>query len=684
MQINSKKRILMLGSLPMSLSELPMAPAVLASVVRKRGHEFKFIDINLRLYHMCDRDKYLYDHRTELLQSVDNFDVNDTVIQSWYHSIMDDVHNYDMILVNVFSVLSQSVALRLCRLIRQLNQTATILMGGIGSHKMLLGGINSYNIAWAQRSFSNLHSDIFGQILVDNGLVDGWQSTVGTDVIESWLPQRINRVKAETFDFDVFDTEAYEWTRGQKRIPMLGSHGCVRQCSFCDVIKHFPAYNFVEADQLTKDIIAACGHTNIYQIQFMDSLVNGSMSNFLSLLNNLAHARAQGWLSQDFSWSGTYICRQRSRQLDRIHEMLAPSGVDNLIIGVETGSDRIRFEMDKKFRNVDLMHELTAFRRNKIKASALFFPSWPTETEQDFQHTLQLFDQLAEFGQGGTLHSVSLGTTGFALIDGTPIDKDKHKIGLEQGPRPWLWHCTTNPDLTFWETVRRRLLMAEWCEMLGIQLDQENRFRRYLAFNLDQDYSAILEHAGQLPGMIDVHEYLPRELEHVMSMEVTNHGNAPVRMRVSADSENNWQSCDPGITKVNFAIKRHLQRKQCIKIDFEFFPEHRTQWATWNSGDYHDANGVYLDNIWIDSRDISYWGWNHLVEQHWHKKIQMPSDYTEHRNLRCVTAGMNFQIDVPAHRSLHQHLARRLDPESFRERDFVDQKVTNYLSKFLS
>lgn len=679
-----KQRVLMLGSLPMSLSELPLAPAVLASVVRRRGHEFRFIDINLRLYEMCRRKKFEYDLRTDLLQDVKNFSTDDSVIKTWYDSILSDVGRSDVVLINVFSVQSQPVALRLCQLIHAMDIKVTVLMGGIGSHKMLLGGINHYNRSWAQDTFCNLHSDIFGQILLDNHLIDGWQSNVDTDVIEAWLPQRITLGQVSNLEFDIFDTALYQWNDDQKRIPMLGSHGCVRQCTFCDVIKHFPAYSFVEADQLTKDIITACEQTKIHQIQFMDSLVNGSMSNFLSLLTNLAQSRQKGWLPQDFSWSGTYICRPKSRQLDRIHEMLAPSGVDNLIIGVETGSDRVRFEMEKKFLNTDLIYELQAFRRHNIKASALFFPSWPTETEKDFEATLDLFDELAGFAQAGTLESISLGTSGFSLIDGTPIDKNKHRIGLEQGPKPWLWHCAINPELTFWETVRRRLLMAEWCEMLGIRTDQEERFRRYLAFNLEHDHSVIMDYAGPLPEMIDVVSYLPVSIDHKLKMHVVNFGSKNIRIRIGEEHGGHWHDCAPGITALEWSLCRSLHKDQCFEIDFEFPSDHRTNWNAWESGDYYDANGVYLDNISLDGRDITYWGWNQLVDQHWQESPYLPPDYDQHKNLRVVTSGMHFRIAVPASMSLHKYLACRLEPDRFSERSFVDKKIAACLGKFMA
>ena len=672
----------MLGSLPMSLNELPMAPALISSVVQSLGHKFKFLDINLRLFHMCNSDHVLYEQKAEWLQDVNNYHVPDAVTDYWYRDIVNQIKNVDVLLINVFSVFRQAVALRLCQLTREHYPKTTILLGGIGSHKKLLGGLNQYNTEWAHQAFTALDNEIFGQVLLDNHLVDDWQPNVGTDIINKWLPGLPSTGRVPSMDFACYSLDQYQWHSGDRSIPLLGSHGCVRQCSFCDVIKHFPKYSFVEADQLTQDIIQAWNQTGIHRVQFMDSLVNGSMSNFLLLLKNLAHARQQGWLPQEFSWSGTYICRPPSSLLDQIHEYLAPSGADNMVIGVETGSDRVRFEMEKKFTNQDLLCELQAFRKHGVKASGLFFPSWPTETPQDFQNTLDLFASIAEFAQSGTLESVSLGTTGFGLIDGTPIDLNKDRIGLEQGPLGFLWRCNLNPELTFWETIRRRLTMARWCELHGLKLDQENTFRRFLLFNLQQHQQIISDYSGALPAMIDVDRDFQNLVQHhVLAFDVINSGTTAVTVTMHTNTASCQQLCAPGITSVRLEFDKTLTSADHIKIEFEFVKNYATEWAQYPSGDYYDTQGVYLDNIWLDSRNITYWGWNQLVDAQ--LADVLPMDYHAHKNLRCVTAGMSFDIEIPSSIGLHQRLQQRLHPELEAERLGIDQRISAQLRKFM-
>jgi hypothetical protein len=680
----TKKKILLLGSVPMALDELQMAPAMIGAFVKKRGHDFCYHDINLKLFEYCNKNNDTYISLTEFLQDRNNLNSSIDIIDTWQEFIVNQFLNIDILLINVFSVHSQITALRMIHLCRLHAPTVKIIMGGIGSHKKLLGGINDYNLSWAKEYFNFLDKEQFGAICLDNHLIDDWQPTVGLDVLEKWLPQRITTSYDLEVDFENYKIDQYQWGIQGKSVPMLGSHGCVRQCTFCDVIKHFPRYSFINADDLTKSIVKTYQQTGIYRVQFMDSLVNGSMSNFLKLLKNLTHARDQGWLPSDFSWSGSYICRPRNKILDEIHQNLASSGVETLVIGVESGSDRVRFEMEKKFTNADLLHELEEFRKTNVKAHGLFFPSWPTETSDDFQQTLELFSSLAKYGQCGTLDEVRLGTTGFALIDGTPIDLNKDKIGLHPGPVSWLWRCDTNPELTFWETVRRRLLMAEWCEIYGIPLGGfESTYRRYLSINLEQHRQTVIDYSGKLHDMIDINRYLPEKITHELKMTVLNNSEHTASIILSIGNQKKTYTCFPGPTQLTFKFDRLLSRQESLVLTTEFPNGHRPNWQVYDSGDYFDSRGLYLDQIYLDYRNITHWGWNQSVELSWLQPTNIPDDYYQHCNRRCLTSGMQLSMDMMEYFSPHKYLLAKLNPPLATEKSAVDQRLFSIIKSYV-
>ena len=189
------------------------------------------------------------------MQDFDNLLKTNVILDQWEDYIIRNLKDIDLLLVNVFSVFSQVPALRILNLCRQHKPQVKILMGGIGSHKQIQGGINEYNTKQIHAIFPVVKDHVFGKICLDNHLIDDWQSTVGLEILEKWLPQRPVMGYDQEFEFEDYKIDRYQWPVSGKSIPMLGSHGCVRQCSFCDVIKHFPRYSFIEADTLTKSIL---------------------------------------------------------------------------------------------------------------------------------------------------------------------------------------------------------------------------------------------------------------------------------------------------------------------------------------------------------------------------------------------------------------------------------------------
>jgi len=663
----------MIGSVPMALDEMQLAPAMLAAAVRERGHEFQYADINLELFEHCWRNKTEYFERVESLQDYTKTALDDTIIQQWQNSILDRLQDQDVFLVNVFSVFSQIPAYRLITAVRAKYPKIKILVGGIGSHKNMFGAVHEHNQSWISQHFEKTTSHEFGSLLLENKLIDAWQSDVSMTVLDSVFPKLPTFNYSKLVDFTDYKIKDYQWNNGVTRIPLLGSHGCVRQCSFCDVIVHFNRYEFVEADELTKQIVAVYQETGVSRIQFMDSLVNGSMTNFLTLLKNLAQARKRGWLPPDFSWSGTYICRPPSSLLNDIHHALQDSGAETLVIGVETGSDRVRFEMEKKFTNNDLLHELHAFQQAGVKASLLFFPAWPTETQQDFDNTLSLLRQLVPFVHQGTVNSISMGTSGFNLIDGTPVYRNREKFGIESGPTPFLWRCNQNPDLDFWEAMRRRLLVAQYSRALGLPVDEEAGFLRFLYYVLKNNTDVISAYTGRDRFAI-VQPTLGSELwstvsQHVITTQWINSGSDPVLLDIDLGTQTYQHWLQPGANTFEWTWDRGIDQAM-IKISLEFNPQYCAKLSQHANGDYYATNGVYMHEFVVDHRDITLHGFNEITHLQWKQSERVALSVDQHTNHRCIVDDTVLTISIPKNVSFQEHISRHQHPDKFAEVDW--------------
>tara|TARA_B100001564_G_scaffold293525_1_gene258168 strand:- start:111 stop:890 length:780 start_codon:yes stop_codon:yes gene_type:complete len=198
------------------------------------------------------------------------------------------------------------------------------------------------------------------------------------------------------------------------------------------------------------------GVTHFY---FTDSLVNGSMKAFNDMCDVLAKYNTDH--KAGFQWKGQFIFRPKN-QLPKDHfATVAAAGGKEFYVGVETGSDKIRWEMDKKFTNEDIDFQLEEFNKHNINVFFLMLIGYLTETQQDHKDTLQMFKRWQKYVATGTIKGIDLGT-GLTFLPNTPLEKmiDSHGVyflDVNGKPNSDLWQCTTNVDLNVGERIRRRI-----------------------------------------------------------------------------------------------------------------------------------------------------------------------------------------------------------------------------------
>jgi hypothetical protein len=159
----------------------------------------------------------------------------------------------------------------------------------------------------------------------------------------------------------------------------------------------------------------------------------------------------------DFQWRGQYIFRQKSSVNEAHVKKMVDAGVTFLIIGLETGSDRVRYDMNKKHTTDDAEWFLEMFKKYGIQCRLLMLTGWITETLEDHADTMALFSRWQKFVASRTITGIELGST-LTVLEHSPVGLDAENIGLQfLGDRPHLWFNPQNPDLTIAERVRRRM-----------------------------------------------------------------------------------------------------------------------------------------------------------------------------------------------------------------------------------
>jgi radical SAM superfamily enzyme YgiQ (UPF0313 family) len=135
---------------------------------------------------------------------------------------------------------------------------------------------------------------------------------------------------------------------------------------------------------------------------------------------------------------------------------------------METGSESLRYEMDKRFKNEDLLYALEMMKQHDISCVLLMFCGYPTETAEQFEETLEFFKSVQPYADS-SVRAVQLNWS-FCVFKDTPLYNNREVIKLHVSSDPAQWICQTNPNLNFRERIRRRLVTQEHLEDLGFRM----------------------------------------------------------------------------------------------------------------------------------------------------------------------------------------------------------------------
>lgn len=182
-------------------------------------------------------------------------------------------------------------------------------------------------------------------------------------------------------DLSDIDTKYYPY------IAATGSSSCPNECSFCNSSKFYGKYRKKDAKQTVREMI------NIYkkngnQLFFMsDSLLNPTVTD----------------LATEFISSGTtlyYDCYFRvdepSANLDNAI-LWRRGGLYRTRMGIESGSQKILDLMNKEITVEQSKATLYSLASAGIKTTAYIVIGHPNETEEDFQMTLDLMEEMKDY-----------------------------------------------------------------------------------------------------------------------------------------------------------------------------------------------------------------------------------------------------------------------------------------------
>ena len=434
---------LLITSVPWTDTEAPLlAPALLKGMCQNKQIDTSAIDLNIEV---LDLLKSKYDLETiASLQSffysgTKNFDRDKVkeIIDFCVSRILS--YSPTHLAMSLLTYTSKIACEWICFRIRQKAPHIKIIIGGAGIFNTLESKQNIAETLLAQGQIDYYIKGDGDLSLPDLLTKDKSEKNLAGVNSTQW--QQITDLNRQPFpDYSDYKMELYP----NQSIGIVGSRGCVRRCTFCDIHEHWKKFQWRSAEDIFEELLWHKNKTNITKFKFQDSLINGNQVEFRKLMKMLADHNDQQPTKQ-IKWSSFFIFRPRSQMPEEDWANIGKSA-QYLSVGIEAINQKVRFHMGKKFTNQDMHYCFDMCAKYKIACQMLLIVGYVTDSEDTHVETMRWFDNNRHYA-GMPIKTVSFGGT-LGILPGTELFRRKDELGItlmdEQFDHNWSIESTNN------------------------------------------------------------------------------------------------------------------------------------------------------------------------------------------------------------------------------------------------
>lgn len=260
------------------------------------------------------------------------------------------------------------------------------------------------------RAFDSVPGSI---VKTPDGIVRGPENPIRVENLTSYPWHLINVQKYVRNDPTV----------SPRTLNYVSSQGCVYKCRFCYELMYKHKYSKIPAPELLDEIQQLVTQFNITGVKFYDA------DWFVSIKRADEFSRGLIERGIKINWAASVnpndILRAR-KSIPHLMKQLAHSGCTRLLMGIESGSDRVLEEVVKKeitrAQIIDVAHDISGAG---ILGSYTFIVGFPDETAEEQNETFELIERLWQLEPKPETR-VHL----FAPYPGTPLFDEALKAGF--------------------------------------------------------------------------------------------------------------------------------------------------------------------------------------------------------------------------------------------------------------
>lgn len=387
-----------------------------------------------------------------------------------------ELHQPEWVGLSIFSLNSRRISRDILKYIRENWPTIKIVVGGAGLGDAL--GDHSFQFA----------KDLLNENLIDHYITgEGELAIVELIAKNNKNASGINSNNSQIKDLNSLAFSNYEdcdhslypfekYDSGKPTYILTGSRGCVRRCDFCDVYKLWPKFKSRTGVDIADEMIYHYETRGVGTFYMSDSLINGSMKAFREMVDVLNEY--QDKKNMKFRWGGQFIARTNSQMSEEDYVRASRAGLENVGIGLEHASERMRRIMRKGVDD-DAVHD-TIMNLSKSRIFVMFNMLFghPLETLEDFDKNIQFLHDYKWASDDGTIASLNLQHY-IAFLPGTDFADLKDQLVVTDAGPFWKTKEELN-QLDFPEIHRRRKFFSDECQKLGWKTINEDAYIDYM------------------------------------------------------------------------------------------------------------------------------------------------------------------------------------------------------------
>lgn len=251
----------------------------------------------------------------------------------------------------------------------------------------------------------------------------------------------------------------------QTYVSMVTSKGCVRNCSFCNVSESWPEFKMKRPERVIAEVQNLIEQTGISNILFTDNLLNGNPKHYKEILKGLKELRKK---YPDLMWRGKMVIRRKKVVPTELFDLMIDSGCNIIFFGLESGSEKVRADMNKAgFTNDDFKYHFTELVNRGITFKVTFIVGHITETEEDFMDTMDILQWIVDEGHAD---KTIVGFNKLGIPKYTQVERELIDLDAQWHDMPWgsEWKTEENDIFIRLDRMDR---MATFCKENGFSYE---------------------------------------------------------------------------------------------------------------------------------------------------------------------------------------------------------------------